>query len=57
MDFKRILLNEIIQIGKDNYCVVSHGWNFKNKLIDMENMGKLVNCFFWGGLSFDTLIF
>ena len=57
MDFKRILLNEIIQIGKDNYCVVSHGWNFKNKLIDMENMGKLVNCFFLGGLSFDTLIF
>ena len=44
MDFKRIMLNEIIQIGKENYCVVSHGWNLKNnKLMDMENMGKSVN--------------
>ena len=52
------MLNEIIQIGKDKYCVVSHGWNLKNnKLIDMENMRKSVNWFFLGGLSFDMLIF
>ena len=53
------MLNEIIQIGKDKYCVVSHGWNLKNnKLIDMENMRKSVNWFFFGGgLSFDMLIF
>ena len=48
------MLNEIIQIGKDKYCVVSHGWNLKNnKLIDMENMRKSVNWFFfWGGVKF-----
>ena len=38
MDLEAIMLSEISQTEKDKYCMISHVWNLKNKLVNITKM-------------------